>query len=495
MRLFVTTICLWLFSVLTVFAQDVMFQRVYGGDGYDVGVEVIQADDNGYYVAGSSGSFDPGFSNQILLIRINEFGNQLWKKTYGGELAEWAESMVESADGNLLISGYTETTDNSYQFYAMKLTMEGDTIWTRQYGGPSWDLCYQSVALPDGGFALFGQTYSYGKGEGDFYLVRIDSEGDTIWTRTYGGDLDENGQSISLSDEGGFFLVGHTESFGSGKRDGYIIKTDASGDTVWTRTIGGQEDEHLYGSCVTSDGGIVVVGGTYSNTPGESDRAMYRFDAGSGIHEASSIFADSTNSDCYWTDIAEGSNNLLMACGIFHDSDWGKIDFRVELVYSNGLWFGGFAKTRGTTSNDKMFDVKPTSDGGYITVGTTDGFLFRFDDVYLHKMDEDGNTEFLEVGVEEISIGEEIYKVGFAPNPVCEVTNLIINNYQTVRKHYDEQLTLRIYDAVGHLVMEQPVLSARELVQTSNLSAGFHAYQLSSGNQVLATGRLIKVGR
>ncbi len=472
-----------------------MFQRVYGGDGYDVGVEVVQADDEGYFVAGSSGSFDSGLSNQIMLIRLNKFGNLLWRKTYGGELAEWAESMVESADGNLLITGYTETTDNSYQFYAIKLTMDGDTIWSKQYGGPLWDLCYQSVALPDSGFALFGQTYSYGQGEGDFYLVRIDSEGDTLWTKTYGGDLDENGQSISLSNDGGFFLVGNTESFGAGKKDGYVIKTDAGGNVIWTQTIGGTEDEYLYGSCATSNGGIVAVGGTYSNTPGESDRAMYRLNANNGIHEASSVFADSTNTDCFWTDITEGSNNLLMACGYLHDSNWGGIDFRVELVNSSGLWFAGFARTRGTFLNDKMFDIKHTSDGGFITVGTTEGFLFRFDDVYLHKMDGDGNTEDFEVGVDEIGIGNEIFKVRFAPNPVTDVTSLIIDNYQAIQKHYHELITLRIYDAVGHLVMEQPVSSNRERIETSALSTGFHAYQVLSGNQVIATGRLIKATR
>ena len=125
--------------------------RVYGGEGYDFGAEVIQTTDGGYLIAGSSSSFDNDLSSQVLVFKTDQWGNVEWRKSLGGEFADQAESMVESADGNLLVAGFTETVNSTYQFYALKLTTEGDTIWTRHYGGSEWDFCRQVAALPDGG--------------------------------------------------------------------------------------------------------------------------------------------------------------------------------------------------------------------------------------------------------------------------------------------------------------------------------------------------------
>jgi hypothetical protein len=225
-RIFLGCICL--FQAISQLAAQQLFTRVYGGDSYDSGYEVIETDDNGFLIAGSSGSFDFNLSSQILLMKTDDLGYVEWKRTYGGQFSDQGLSMQVSSDGNLFIGGFTETIEHSYQAVAMKLTMDGDTIWTRQFGGDLWDFCKQLVAMPDGGCTLFGQTYSYGAGEGDFYLVRLNSDGDTLWTRTYGGSSDESGESISITDDGGFYLTGHTESFGTGKKDVYVVKTDAA---------------------------------------------------------------------------------------------------------------------------------------------------------------------------------------------------------------------------------------------------------------------------
>lgn len=315
-------------AVLLVVHADAQerFQRVFGGNGYDSGAEVIQKADGNYLIAGSSGSFDDGMSSQIILMEINNLGYEEWRKTYGGQFADQAESMVEDIDGNYLIAGYTETIDNSYQVYALKVTASGDTIWTRQYGGSSWDFCRQAVALSDGGFALFGQTYSSGSGSGDFYLIRIDSEGNPLWTKTYGGVGDENGHAISLTSSGGFYLTGNTESFGAGGADGYVIKTDMLGDTIWTRTFGGEKDEFCLGATTTFDDGVVAVGGSFSNSPDEGDFMMYKLSS-----EGDSVRAriEDGSTDEYWTDIVEHPvTNSLAVCGYVNDSGFGKTDFR-----------------------------------------------------------------------------------------------------------------------------------------------------------------------
>ena len=227
------------FLIIGEVAAQPLFTRVFGGDSYDTGAEVIQLADSSYLVAATTGSFGLQ-SGQIMLIKIDASGYEQWRRFYGGQYSDKAESMQLSSDGNLIIAGTSEVTGGGYQFYAAKMTLSGDTIWTRTYGGSNWDFCKQVAALSDGGFALFGQSFN--TGDGDFHLVRIDAQGDTLWTRNYGGQELESGQSIAVAMDGGFYLAGHTESYGAGESDMYVVRTNEFGDTIWTKTFGGVEE-------------------------------------------------------------------------------------------------------------------------------------------------------------------------------------------------------------------------------------------------------------
>jgi hypothetical protein len=466
------------------------FQRVYGGDGYDTGAEVIELADSSYLIAGTTGSYDPGMSSQIMLLKTNQTGHAQWTVTYGEQFADVAESMVEATDGNFLIAGYTETIENSYQVYALKVTPVGDTIWTRTYGGPQWDFCHQAVALNDGGFALLGQTYSYGSGEGDFYLLRLNADGDTLWTKTYGGTEDESGEAISLTNDGGFYLSGNTESFGAGKQDVYMIRTDAMGDTIWTRTMGGVEDDVCNGACTTSAGNLVIVGGTYNNSPDEFDFLIHRRGANGNSLNTS---MEDGSADEFWTDVLEDSNNQLMVVGWVNDSQWGKTDFLYRR-YTLDLNFGGIGTSRGSAEDDKMFDVKTTLDGGYIMVGVTGGFLERFDDVYLHKMDNNGVSDNPELGLEEITVAGETFAVRFAPNPIESESSFIIDGMNLLQQEKNGPFLLKVFDGLGREVVSTQLNDGRTQLSLAHLAPGIHYYQFLSDTELLATGKLVKVG-
>ncbi|MCF8277695.1 MAG: T9SS type A sorting domain-containing protein [Flavobacteriales bacterium] len=470
-------------------SAQVLFQRVYGGSGYDSGCEVIPTSDNGYLVAGTSGSFEEGMSSQILLIKTDLNGYVEWRKTYGGQYADVAKSMQETADGDLIIAGFQETTLNSYQFSALKLTSDGDTIWSRSYGGSQWDICNKVLALSDGGFALFGQTYSYGAGDGDFYLVRTDTDGDTLWTKTYGGAGLESGESISLTDEGGFYLTGYSESYGAGKKDAYIIKTDAVGDTIWTRTFGKGEDEYAYGSCTTNDGGVVIVGGSFSNSPDEGDFMVHKRSA-SGDSLRTRIEDGST--DEYWLDVMEDFSGKLLLAGYVEDSEVGKEDVRIMRIDQN-LNFDGMAASRGSAENDRAFDIKETYDNAYVIVGLTNGFLNRYDDVYLFTADHQGEVGSPELGVDEIVIDGQQFDVIVAPNPISDgFSTLYITNFIGLRKLMKSELIVRFCNVHGQIVFEKRVESDVEKLNM-HIPNGIYFYQLVSGNTILATGKAVKV--
>lgn len=468
---------------------QITFQRVYGGESYDYGREVIQTPDNGFLIAGSTGSFGLE-SAEVMLLKTNENGYVEWRKYYGGPYADQAVSMDTSIDGNLILTGVTETTNKSYQVYALKLTMDGDTIWSKSYGGDVWDFGQKVISLTDGGYALFGQTYSYGEGEGDYYLLRLNSDGDTLWTRTYGGPELESGQSIALASDGGFFLAGHTESYGAGNKDVYIIRTNSDGDTLWTKTYGGSEDDFCYAVTATSDGGFVIAGGTFNNTAGEGDFMMVKFDA-NGLELWESIWDGSA--DEYWYDVIEDANQDIVAVGYVEESAFGKEDVRIERLSSDGNW-SGVGVSHGSPEHDRAFDVKQTSDGCYVMVGHTGGFLNRFDDVYLIKMDCNGLAILPTLSVNEIEVDGTSYKVSIGPNPFLDESPfLYIQNYQTLIKKISNPVKITVYNAVGQAVGSESVYSEKTNLNLEGVDAGVYYYQLQSATSVLATGKMVKL--
>lgn len=471
-------------------AQE-LFQRVYGGESYDVGREVIQTADDGYLIAGSTGSFGLT-SGQIMLIKTDFQGYEEWRRYYGNDYADQLESMQETVDGNLILGGYTEQSGNSYQVYALKLTMDGDTIWTRSYGGTAWDFCRQLVSLPDGGFALFGQTYSHGSGNGDFYLLRLNSDGDTLWTKTYGGSGTESGESIALAADGGFFLAGYTNSFGAGKNDIYVVRTDDQGDTLWTKTFGGPEDDFCYAVGAMLDGGYVLAGGSFNHEPNPG-RAIYIVikDGGSMQWTKYDPFGVGNN---YWTDVLIEPGTANITCvGYYVDGGYGKDDGRIIRYGADGIW-NGMARGHGSEEVDRFYDVKQTSDGGYIMVGETQGFLNRFDDVYLVKGDGFGIAVDPELGVNEIEVQGETFGVQIGPNPFSSSDpTLFIQDYTSLERKLDAPMEFKMYNGLGQQVSYQIINTGNSVLHSRSLNNGIYHYQLVSGNTILATGKAVKV--
>lgn len=484
------------FSVLLLLRCDILeaqikFSRVYGGNSYDFGAEVIQTPDDGFLVAGTTGSFGVE-SGQILLFKTDPNGYVEWRRFYGDQFADQAVSMEPTADGNLIIVGNTETIDSSYQMYALKMTFDGDTIWTRNYGGSDWDFCRQVAALPDGGFALFGQSFN--SGDADFSLVRINADGDLLWTKTYGGPLEESGESIALAFDGGFYLAGHTESYGEGMRDMFVVRTDADGDTLWTETFGGPLDDLCYSVAETIDSGYVLAGGTENNTPGMSDMIIRKEHA-----TDSWVTYESRGADAYFTDVLvePGSGNLVVV-GYHGNGGFGKEDARI-LRYGNigdngmGVW-NGVARSHGSPEIDRFVDVKRCSDNGYVMVGYTQGFLNRFDDIYLVKAGNDGIAEQPELGVDEIILNDVKFDVSVGPSPFGAINpELFVQDYQSLVREVNAPINVTIYNSVGQAVHSAPILSNATTLELNDLSGGIYHYQLQTPNTILATGKLVKL--
>jgi hypothetical protein len=241
---------------------DILWAKTYAGTDYGNGYSVQQTTDAGYVVAGVTNSL--ANHAQVYLIKTNATGDTLWTKTYGEVDDDYGYFVQQTRDTGFIIAGYTFYSGNSTQVYLIKTNPLGDTLWTRRYGGTEWDIGCSVQQTTDDGYIVTGNTTSYGNGQNDFYLIKTDVSGDTLWTRTYGGINNDLGRSVQQTLDGGFIITGWTSD------QVYLVKTNSLGDTLWTKTFGGMGDDIGFSVQQTSDRGYIITG--YSNSYGNGDQ-------------------------------------------------------------------------------------------------------------------------------------------------------------------------------------------------------------------------------
>ena len=287
--------------------------RIYGGSDYDVACSVRQTFDGGYVIAGRTQSFGVGNSD-MYLIKTDPQGDTLWTRTYGGALTDHAQCVVQTSDRGYVLAGWTRpSSDPLYHMYLVKTDSIGDTLWTAVYEGTDDRAAYSVKQTADGGYIIVGYNPFYGGVEYDIYLVKTDSLGDTLWTRTYGGNETDRASCVELTTDHGYFIGGSTHSFGVGGSDMYVIKTDSLGDTLWTRTYGGGDFDAAKFCRQTHDEGYIIVGYTRSFGVEEDDLYLAKINTlGDTIWTLIYGGLDSDVPQCI--DITDGGGYIIAGC-------------------------------------------------------------------------------------------------------------------------------------------------------------------------------------
>ena len=205
---------------------DTLWTRAYGRGSLGLGFDMKQTIDGGYVLAG--GIRPSGESRHAgYVVKTDENGDSLWTRINRGEgdCFFWSNAIYQTSDTGYIVVGGNNCNDYTADMYVVKVDASGDTMWTRFYGGPRVENAEGVEQTEDGGYAIFGHTLSYGAGWADFYLVKTDSFGETLWTRTYGGSNTDFGLSFQRTSDGGYVMVGWTVSFGALGWDIYVVKT------------------------------------------------------------------------------------------------------------------------------------------------------------------------------------------------------------------------------------------------------------------------------
>jgi len=294
-RFWAAILVVLLFSV--VLTAQITFERTYGGAKVDAAQSVLQTSDGGYIIVGTTESYGAGGAD-IYLIKTNSVGDTLpaedetgWARTYGGTSHDAGLSVQQTSDGGYIITGWTESYGaGGSDVYLIKTDVSGDTLpaedgtgWTRTYGGTTTDCGWSVQETQDGGYIITGATWRDTTGYPDIYLIKTNSSGDTLWTRAYGGAAWDIGFFVRQTRDGGYIITGYTNSSGAGACDAYLIKTDASGKIVWTKTYGGTNDDIGASVQQTSDGGYIIAGETDSYGAGRGDVYLIKTDASGNV--------------------------------------------------------------------------------------------------------------------------------------------------------------------------------------------------------------------
>jgi len=251
----------------------------YGGSNSDSGDSIQQTSDGGYVVAGYTSSFTYG-NDDFAIYKLNSSGNKIWFKHYGGSGMDRGESIQQTSDGGYIVAGSTYSfTNGSNDFAIYKLNSSGGKIWFKHYGGTASEHAYSIQQTSDGGYIVAGYTTSYTHGGYDFAIYKLNSSGNKVWFKHYGGANDDGGKSIQQTSDGGYIMAGYTKSYTYGNHDFAVYKLSSSGNKVWFKHYGGASDDLAFSIQQTSDGGYIVAGFTDSYTYGMEDFAIYKLDS------------------------------------------------------------------------------------------------------------------------------------------------------------------------------------------------------------------------
>jgi len=236
---------------------DIEWSKTYGEELTERGRFVQQTNDGGFAILGWKENYQ-GITD-AWLIKTNGIGDTLWTKTYGGLNNVQAYAVKQTVDGGYIIIG-TKYYD-SQDLWLIKTNENGDSLWSKTYGGESTEQGRSVIETDDGGFLLFGSTRSYTDSYRNFWLIKTSSNGDSLWSKTYGGINDEFSSSIIDIGGSGYLIVGQTLSTGNGSSDLWLIQIDENGDSLWSKTYGGEGWDYPYHAEKTSDNGCIIVGG------------------------------------------------------------------------------------------------------------------------------------------------------------------------------------------------------------------------------------------
>ena len=500
-------------SILIVFT-GMLHWSVSNGQGYfnnrysvgsGDGLLAVTEIDSGYLCAGSA-------SNKIVLLNLDMQGIQSWTKSYGQNGQSYyagnVGSLIETFDGGFALGG---SMSNATSYGVLwRFDENGDSLWSKQYGSnPFWQAFYQCKQTPDSGFVLIGMTTNVDS-DGDIWLVKTDKDGTVEWELTYGGPSVEYGYSLNLTNDSGYILGGFTRSYGAGGADMYVVKVDSNGIQQWDTTFGGLNDDGAAKVIQTGDGGYLVIGAItlFTLSTSYDQRQPY-------------IIKLNNQGEAEWENGYGPARFVTTLTAVHEQSDGsfvvaGQRTNRAGTPNGNGfaegiiikvndvgdsLWYRVHEFDSCDKNDDYVRDMKPTSDGGFITAGffsprpvapcndtgTQDMWVLKLDSCGCAYVGCDSACQEL-VGIDDLQFTKNDLGFVVYPNPFSGTATVKLNIEQGT-----PNVDLRIYDITGRRVKTYALSKGQTTLtlQANEIGTGMFLVRLISNDRLSASQRIV----
>jgi len=384
--------------------QPCVWDRTYGGQSADHIETIVPDNDGGFFVAGHTKSAGKG-DFDTWVMRVDRAGEPLWKRTFGTKGVDRLFAADATVDGGLIVAGHTTTLlGNGIDFWVLRLNGDGKLFWQKTYGGRGIERAHAIKALPDGGAVVAGFTTSKGAGDRDGWMIRIDSKGKTVWDRTFGDVKDDGFNAISLIRDketgavSGVYAAGHHRSVRTGRYRGLVVKIDMDGTKHWRKMVDEGPFTVLTGVATAPDGGAVVAGVTQDANSIRDNVIVVGLDA-RGLHLWQKDLKGERD-DSVWAIESRPEGGYALA-GTTSSRGAGSTDAWVIGLTENGAldWFRLF----GGSEWDQTVAITIAPDGGMALAGYTTSRGAGQEDGWLLRLDARGN-----LGVDNTAIGQVV---------------------------------------------------------------------------------------
>ncbi len=452
-------------------AQVTTYQKTFGGAGYDGGNCLIGMSDNGFVIAGETKSF-ADTSGDTYLIKVDARGDTEWTQQYGGAWLDGGNSIASTGDGYFLTDHTTSFGAGECDSYVFKVDLNGVKQWGHTFGYALNDAGYQGIQTRTGQYIITGLSEPPANPGGEVFVAKYDVDGTPLWAKLYGTG---EGYRIVQTPDGNFVIAGISTGDPNGANNDIIIfKIDGNGNQLWYHTIPGDGNSAPYGFINTSDSDLLISGYVTGYTD-NWDALLIKLNSDGNVIWRKT-YAKSGNDRAY--SVVETGDGYIFA-GETQSVTNGDLDVLVAKTdkAGNQLWW----KSYGGPQQDFARWIAPCADGGFGIVGNTTSFGAGDNDVYLIKIDDSGNAP---TGVNEVS--ESVAQFSVFPNPAHTSFTIKASNYMGTAR-------MSLFDITGNAVEQNaPLTGASCTFSATGLSAGMYFYSITNeGGKVIDRGKLV----
>lgn len=520
MRHYVIIATTLLFCIGNAKAQDVLWEKSYGGKHDEILNDVLPTPDYGFIIAGSSMSNKNGNKEiegkgnlDYWIWKMDQGGNLDWQKSFGGDDDDVLESIILTKDGGFLLSGVSnsnksidkfENSKGEYDLWIIKLNANGEEMWQKTIGGNGNEKLATTIRTKEGGYLIAGSSSSYAfeknetqkdeynktedtRGNSDYWVVNINDNGKIIWQKTIGGEYFDELKCAIQTKDGNFLIGGNSNSNAVSEKtnnnigalDIWLLKIDKTGNIVWQNTIGGNANDQIFSLAATPDNGFIV--GAISNSDTNSIKTKSSSDGTDfwvlkfnenyeiqwqetynyGKNDVLTTIVSNTDGTYYIGGYAQSEKKQNKTINKIKSDKEGINDYIIVKINAVGekIW----DKTIGSNGDEVLSELTETRDGGYLLCGTTQGSASG------DKNNAIGRKDFWVVKLKDrLKLEKPRLTIEALPNPAQTFSNIIVNFNYTQGDVY-------VYDLNGRIIQQAKLSGDQTIpINFTNLPQGLY---------------------